>query len=628
MAQAATREEKKGFFRSIWRFIVSVWVFMRSFFVLIGISVTVSVVCFVIIFNRSLDTVSSQLPDNIVLSYTFKAGITEVIGKPSLADPFGGPSATLRELVSALADGAKDARVKGFVAKVEDVDFSLAQVQELRAAIAAFRKTGKFAHVYADSYGAFSTSMGDYYFATAFDRIWLQPVGVVGITGLSMEVPFIKGFFDKIGVSAQFAHKGLYKSAPETLTDSDMSAPNREAAAALLSDLSRQIAEGIAEGRKMTVAQVRANIDAAPFSDKTALKAGLVDKLGYYDELLAEARQQAGLKEDDKLVSLTEYADKVDGLTGMKEFISDLRKEIKKAKDEAQGKKTAAAGGKKKIALVLASGEIVSFSGTRAAFGEGNIAANKIVKAFKDVRGDKDVAAVVFRIDSPGGSPTASETIRRAISQTQQAGKPVIVSMGSYAASGGYWVSATADKIVAQPATITGSIGVFGGKFVLAGLWEKLGVNWVSISEGGKAGMWSPQRPFTKEEFERFDAALGNIYDSFLDRVMEGRKMTRAQAKAVAEGRAWTGAQAREKGLVDELGGVDRAIELAKEAAKIDPAAEVEVEQFPPPSSPFSLFLDMMEDGAFFAPRMELRAEDLRKALMQVADEAGRPVLR
>ena len=244
MAQTAAREEKTGFFRSIWNFLGSVWVFIRSFFVLIGLSVTISLVCFVIIFNRSIQEPAPKLPDSILLSHTFKGGISEVVDRPSLVDPFKSPSATLRELVDALDRGAKDARVKGFLAKIEDVTFSLAQVQELRNAVARFRKAGKFAHVYADSYGEFSTGMGDYYFATAFDQVWLQHVGVVGITGINMEVPFVKGFFDKVGVSAEFVHKGIYKSAPESLTSTDMSAPNREAMASLLSDLSRQIVAG------------------------------------------------------------------------------------------------------------------------------------------------------------------------------------------------------------------------------------------------------------------------------------------------------------------------------------------------------------------------------------------------
>lgn len=623
MAEAAQRKSEPGFFGKLWNFFVSVWIFLRSFFVLIGISVTVIMVCLAVIVSRTMEDVTpKKLPANIVLTYTFKAGIEEVVRAPSLAGPFLRPQATLRELVDAFTAAEKDARVRGFVAKIEDVRFSLAQVQELRGAIARLRKAGKFAYVYADSYGEFSSGMGDYYFATAFEQIWLQPVGVVGITGLSLEVPFVKGLFDKIGVTPQFAHKGVYKSAPETFTDTDMSAPNREAAAALVSDLTRQIVEGVSESRGIPAAEVRRDIDMAPFSDADALKAKLVDRTGYYDEVMAAARKAAGLKESDKTVDLADYAEREERGFGFSSVWSELEREMEKAKPGKERE-----SGAQKIALILGSGEIVPFGGTHAAFGEGGIAANKIVEAFRQARDDKGVAAVVFRIDSPGGSPTAAETIRRAVVETQKAGKPVIVSMGGYAASGGYWVSANADKIVAQPATVTGSIGVFGGKFVFAGLWEKLGVNWVTISEGEHAGMWSPQRLFTPEELARFDAALGNIYESFLDRVAEGRRMTREQARAVAEGRAWTGAQAKERGLVDELGGLDRAIELAKEAAKLDPALDVEVEEFPAPKSPLEMLLEVVGEEAR-APRLSLREEDVYRLLSRLARESAQPRLR
>ncbi|MDI1227924.1 MAG: signal peptide peptidase SppA [bacterium] len=607
MAEQVVVKKQGGFFHGLWNL-------LKGFFVMMGFSFFILVVMLGVALGRAMDEKPEALPSKILLTYTFKAGIGEKLPKPSITQPFVHTTNTIRDLTEALEGAAKDDRVKGFVATMEDMKFSVAQVQEIRDAIAHFRKAGKFAYIFGESYGEMSSGMSDYYFASSFGQLWLQPVGIVGITGISAQVPFVKGTFDLVGVTAQFGHKGLYKSAPETFTATDMSEPNRRALTEMIGDLSRQMVGGVAEARGLTPEQVRMLIDNAPFTDQAALQAKLVDKIGYYDELMEAARKEAGLAEKDETVDLSDYAPEAKTkMKGFRGFVDEVKKEIDKEENKKSGK------GKPKIALVLGSGEIVSFGGAHAGMGDSGIEANDIVDAFKEVREDKDVAAVVFRIDSPGGSPTAAETIRRAVVETQKAGKPVIVSMGGYAASGGYWVATPADWIVAQPGTITGSIGVFGGKFVFADLWSKIGVNWVTISEGAHAGMWSFNRLFTDEEMAKFEATLDNIYEAFLQRVMQGRKMTHDQAFNVAEGRAWTGAQAKERGLVDELGGLARAIEVAKERAKIKPDVDVEVEQFPADESPLDMLLKLAGDKASLRPNLSITPQQLREMIEQQA---------
>lgn len=598
MAEAQARDDgqRKGFFAAVGRFFHGLWVLIRSFFVLLGISMFIIMISTAVIVGHAMKGGERKhaLPDDIVLTYTFSPDISEAESGPTLSRPFVESGVVLKDVIDALDGAAKDKRVKGIAARLDHLELSVAQVQELRNAVASFRKAGKFAHIYADSYGEMSAGMKDYYFASAFSNVWLQPVGFVGLTGISMETPFVRGLLDTVGVEPQFGHKGIYKSAPESLTATDMSEPNRMALGSLIADLSDQMVEGIAADRKLGKPEVQALVDNGPYADKPALDAKLVDKLGYYDQMIEQARKDGGLKEDDDTVSLGDYADELDkkgGKSLLDKLRNEVKKEIEKAETEAGEKsgKTVTASKKPVIALIRGVGEIVpSRAGGREGFNSGDI-----VEAFEDAVDDKSVTAIVFRVDSPGGSPTASETIHRAMMRAREKGKPVVVSMSGYAASGGYWVSTGADKIVAQPGTITGSIGVFGGKFVFAGLWQKLNVNWVTLSQGKNAGMWSFNRPFTEEQFAKFDQSLASIYDSFIKRVVEGRKMTKEQAEAVAEGRAWTGRQAKANGLVDELGGFDRALELAKEAAKIDAKTEVKIVEFPEPKSSFEKFMDL-----------------------------------
>ncbi len=578
--------------------------FLKRFLIVMGVSATIAFVLLVVTLNKAVNYVPPSLPDSMILTYTFKSGLEETVTKPAFSQPLLRPATTFHEVIESLTQASRDPRVKGFAARLQDIDMTPAQIQELRDTVLKFRKSGKSATIFTEDFGGFSSGMGDYYLATAFDQIWLQPVGAVSINGVAAEVPFLKGVMDKLGVEAAFGHKGLYKAAPESLTETGMSAPHREMMTALIGDLADQMVAGIAADRKMTPAAVRQLIDGAPYTDQEALRLNLVDKIGYHDEMMVQAQEKAG--PDAETVKLLGYSFKADtiklnlGITG---FISKFfRKENPDFFDR----------NKSKIALIFGVGDIVSYrSKTKAGFGEGGMSADKISAAFAAARKDSNVVAVVFRIDSPGGSPAAAETIRRAVIETQKKGKPVIVSMGGYAASGGYWIAAPADKIIAEPATITGSIGVFGGKLVLAQLWQKLGVNWDSVSSGDNALMWSSNAGFSAKEKARLDALLDNIYESFITRVMEGRKMTREKVMTAAEGRAWTGRQAKALGLVDELGGLDRAIVAAMAAAKLSPDQDVPVERFPERKSTMELFIQLATEGVFLTPNINISVGDI-----------------
>lgn len=595
--------------------------FFKRFFMVIGIACFISFVFFLATLNKLVNYTPPSLPDRMLLTYTFESGLGEVVTKPSFNQPLLRPATTFHEIVMDIRKAARDDKVKGFVARIKDMNLEPAQIQELRRAIAEFRAAGKFAYVFSDDIGGFSSGMGDYYLAGAFDQIWLQPVGAVSINGLAIEVPFLKGVMDKVGVAAEFSHQGIYKSAPESLTMTGMSAPHREMMSSIVADLADQMAVDLAADRKMTVEAFRAIIDKGPYTDQEALDLKLVDKLDYYGEMMATAKRKAGGLDDKEVVPLGRYsflADTIELNQGVSGFVSKfLRKSdpVTVTKDKA------------KIALVFGSGTIVPYtSKSKAGFGEGGMSADKIVAAFSDVQKDEDVVAVVFRVDSPGGSPVAAESIRRAIIETQKKGKKVIVSMGAYAASGGYWIATPADKIVAEAATLTGSIGVFGGKFVFADLWEKLGLRWESITAGDHAEMWSSNKGFSAPERARFEAMMKNIYDGFIARVMEGRKMTREEALAVAEGRVWTGRQAKEKRLVDELGGLDRAIAIAKEASGIPQDQLLPIERFPKQKSTLELFLSLATEGAVAAPKLNVR--DLLTAVQAAMVEESLSVPR
>jgi protease-4 len=522
-----------------------------GFLASIGV-LTLILVAVVAVLVEGLKPRVAPLPDNIVLTLDLTRGLNDGPDRDSLLQLLTGSRLQLRDVLDGLEKAASDPRVKGIFARVGSDDIALARIQELRDAIAAFRAKDKFAIAFADTFGELGAGTRPYYLAAAFDDIWLQPMGSLGLTGLYAETIFFKGTLDLLGVVPDFEHRGEFKTAANMLTETKMTPAHREEVEDLLRSLAGQIVDGVAAARKLGPAAVREAIDNGPLLADEARQAKLVDRIGYRDEAIADARARAG--SGAELTSLSAYLDHV-------------------GRPHESGER---------IALIYGSGMIVRGGGGGNPLSQSEVmAANDIVLAFRAAVRDPKVRAILFRIDSPGGSVVASETIWREVVFARERGKPVIVSMGDVAGSGGYYVAAPADKIVAEPATLTGSIGVLAGKLVVADLMRKLGVTTDSAQIGGNAGMFSITSGFSPQAQRRLDAFLDQTYEGFKDHVATGRHMTPEAVEAVAKGRVWTGAEAKSNGLVDELGGYDAALRLAREAAHIPADAPVELTVFP-----------------------------------------------
>jgi protease-4 len=532
-------------------------------FAVIGGLVILSVVAAVLVLV-TLRPGAPRLPERIVLAVDLRHEFPDGPDENPLLRVFHGGGPSLKDLLDAVAAAAVDPRVKGLFAHVGGGDFGLAHTQELRDAIAAFRAKGKFAIAFADSFGEFGPGTRPYYLATAFDRIWLQPMGSVGLIGLYSEVPFLRGTLDLLGIVPQFDRREAFKTAVNSLTEKNFTAAHREEVEALIASLGGQIVAGIATGRKLAPEVVRAAIDRGPLLDTEALASRLVDRLGYRDEAAAAARQLAG--GGARLVPLATYL-------------------------EAGGPPAAGP----RIALIYGSGLIVrGGDATNPLSGAGAAPADRIARAFAAAARDPLVRAILFRVDSPGGSVVASETIWRAVVRAQQGGKPVVVSMGEVAGSGGYYIAAAADKIVAEPATLTGSIGVLAGKLVVAGFLKKLGAAVDSAQQGADAGMFSAVSEFSPAGHARLEAFLDADYQGFKNHVAAGRHMSADAVEAIAKGRVWTGEQAKARGLVDALGGYETALALVRAAARIPIGAPINLAVYPPPQGPVEFVFDRL----------------------------------
>ncbi|HUJ99367.1 MAG TPA: signal peptide peptidase SppA [Stellaceae bacterium] len=495
------------------------------------------------------------LADQDILVLDLTKALPEGAPQDGLQRLLLGEEISFRDVLDGIERAEGDPRVKGIVARLGDGALGTAQVQELRDAIARFRAAGKFAFGYADGFGELGGGTRSYYLATAFDQIWLQPVGSVGLVGIRIEMPYFHGTLDKLGIEPRFDHREEFKTAANTLTDTKMTPADREQNEALLHSVYGQVVGGIAAGRQLDPARIQALIDQGPFTPQEALDAHLIDHTGYREDAVAAARTRAG--ENAALVSVRRYLD----IAGRPHQSGPT------------------------IAVIYGTGLITSGdSANNPLSGSEVLGADTLGRAFREAAEDASVRAILFRIDSPGGSATASETIWREVLRAKQAGKPIIVSMGNVAGSGGYYIAANANKIVAEPATLTGSIGVVGGKVLIGGLSEKLGITWDSAQIGANASIDSVVDDFTPAERDRFERSLDYVYGVFKDRVAEGRKLSADAVEAVAKGRVWSGTDAKARGLVDELGGFHKALALAKQAAGIAASSDVTLETFPPPS--------------------------------------------
>jgi protease IV len=574
-----------------------------GFFAAVGF-LTVLLVLGAALLIGGLKPTVTPLANNIILTVDLTQGLADGPREDRWLRLLVGAEPTLRDVLDGIETASGDPRVKVLLARVGDDELGLAKIQELRDAIAAFRAKGKFALAFADSFGEFGPGTRPYYLATAFDEIWLQPMGNVGLTGLYAEVPFFKGTLDLLGIAPQFDHREEFKTAMNSLTETKMTPPHREEVDALLASIAGQIIHGIAEGRKLPEAEVREAIDRGPLLADEASQAKLVDRLGYRDEVIGHARSRAG--SGAELTSLTTYLDRA-------------------GRPHREGST---------IALIYGTGLIQRAASSANPLTETNVmAATEITRAFRSAVRDPSVRAILFRIDSPGGSVVASESIWREVVFARERGKPVVVSMGDVAGSGGYYVAAAADKIVAEPATLTGSIGVLAGKLVVSDLFQKLGMSTDSAQIGANAAMYSSTSDFSARAHSRLEAFLDETYRGFKDHVATGRHMTQEEVEEVAKGRVWSGEDAKTRRLVDELGGSAVALRLAKEAAKLAPDAAVKLTVFPREKEPFEIILDRLigkerdgDDGSASSGSIErsLRAaQPLLQRLETLLDNSG-----
>lgn len=473
----------------------------------------------------------------------------EDVPPDSLARLLGEHPLSLLELLLLIRDAGEDPRVKGMVVRVRPLSIGWAKAQDIREALLHFRDSGKPLHAYLELELGGGTM--EYYVASAAEHIAVPPGAAAPVTGLLAQFIFLGGVWEKLDIEMQVVKIREYKSFGEMIGSKEMSAPHREMAESLLDSMYAQFVDGIAAQRELEPAAVRAVIDAAPATPDELQKAGLADGSEYLDELQTQL-----VGADGKFLLAEEYAARRRPLP-MQPTV------------------------RHRIALVYGIGPVMSGESRSSPLdGETTMGSDTLIEAFQDATRDEQVEAIVFRVDSPGGSALASDLIWRA---TRAAGaiKPVIVSMSDVAASGGYYVAAGASRILAQPGTITGSIGVVLAKPNVKGFLASLGINTAELRRGELAAMMSLTESFNPAELRRVNATMDYVYDQFLERVAAGRSLDKQQVNAIGRGRVWTGAQASENGLVDELGGFFAAINAAKTAVGISTEEKVELIFYP-----------------------------------------------
>jgi protease-4 len=478
----------------------------------------------------------------------------EVVPADPLSMVRGRRRPSLRAVVEALHAAAEDPQVTALIARVGGA-LPLARAQELRDAVREFARH-KPAVAYAETFGEGATGTVAYLLATGFSEIWLQPSGDLGLTGIAAEATFLRGALDKAGLEPQLSQRYEYKNSADRVVRRGYTDAFREASSRLVTSAYEQVVAGIAEARGLAPERVRELVEQAPLSAAQAQDAGLVDRVGYRDEVYAAH------KKDAELLFLSRYARTVTP---------------RKVAARVRARRAPV------VAVVTVAGAIQQGRSRRSLLSPGAGAGSDTVAAALRAAGRADdVKAVLLRVDSPGGSYVASDVIWREVGQLRAQGTPVVASMGDVAGSGGYFVAMAAEAIVAQPGTLTGSIGVFSGKVVTAGLLDRLGVATDAVTAGRNARMFSARVGFDSDQWRRLEEWLDRVYADFVTKVAAARGMTYEQVHEVARGRVWTGADAYERGLVDRLGGVRTAAALVRERAGLP--ADAELRRWPPSS--------------------------------------------
>jgi protease-4 len=534
---------------------------------------------------------AKSLPRSMVLSLDLRNVPPEAASTDLLSGGLFRSSRDLVDTVQLLWQAADDPRVVGLFVEIGDDQAGLARVQELRQAIANFRGKGKFTIGFAESLGGSGGHLGDYYLASALEQIWLQPSGSFAVTGIAVETPFMKDGLNKLGIKVEGGKRYEYKSAPDSFLETGYTGPARENLQQLLDSLFGQFVTDVARDRRLDASQVRRLVDAAPFDPERAREEGLVDRIGYRGDALEDVWQRAGTVRG--LVSLSDYAG-----------------------DETRPKPSGDV-----IALVRVNGPIVSGSGGGDGILDDDVmaTADDVVDALDHAARSKEVRAIVLRIDSPGGTYPAADAIADAVGRARSAGKPVIASMGDVAASGGYLAAVRADVIVAQPTTITASIGVFTIWPVASELLSSLGVKVDRISVGTNAGMYSSFQPPTTAQRAVVARELDGVYREFTRQVGEARKIDGPKLDTAARGRVFSGVDAKRSGLVDELGGLQLALSIAKAKAGIDETRQVEVHRYPDEQDRWHRVVDRLFKLAGVTAGPTMRAPpEVREALARL----------
>lgn len=530
------------------------WAFVRGLLAFIGLVVVVLAILSAGAFQwlRANLVELRPLPASILLTADLRGALPEVPSSDLRSLLPGRPELTLAQAVLALERAAADPRVDALLVRLDEGG-SLAQAEELRAAVQRFRAAGKRAWAWSDGFGELSPGNAGYLLATGFERIVLQPAGTVGLTGVALEIPYLKGFLDRLGIGVEVTRRAEYKTAFDSVAQERMTAPEREMLDAVVGTLHARLVAAVEERRGQGEAAARALIDGGPYAAAEAKRQGLVDELGWYDAVEAELRQSL---RDAATLALADYATRVG--------------------DPADAAK--------RVALIQAAGPIVRGGGD-GGFGADLIAADDLAEAIDVAAKDPAIDAILLRVDSPGGSPAASETIARAVRNAEAAGRPVVVSMGAVAASGGYWISKDASAIAAVPTTLTGSIGVIAAKPDLSRLSAAQGIVWEQVRRGDHAGLWSVGRPYTNAEAARADDLVAELYAAFTDGVAQGRNLAPERVREIAKGRVWTGQDALRLGLVDDTGGLLGALGLVRRELGIAADAPLAVSLRPEPDT-------------------------------------------
>ena len=456
----------------------------------------------------------------------------------------------LSDVLRTLHEASADPEVVGLVAKVGG-PLPWATMQELRLGVRAFAGSGKPTVAWAESFGEGSGDMTAYVLATAFDHIWLQPSGELGMLGVAVETTFLRGALDRLGIEPQLEQRHEFKNAADRVMRGEFTDAHRASLERLTGSVFDDAVDMIATGRELEASAVRALVDTGPRLAHEAVAAGLVDRLGYRDEVLSALRTRT--RSDAELLFAERWRPRRSPAAAL----------------HRSGPHRSA-----HVALVEVRGTIVTGRSRRGPMGS-LVGSDSVGAALRAAADDEGAKALVLRIDSPGGSAVASDTIWREVCRVRDSGKPVIVSMGAVAASGGYFIACPADVIVALPSTLTGSIGVFGGKLVSRELLDRIGLTTGTVSQGEHSLMHSTRHGFSDDERDRLGASLDAIYTDFVAKVAQGRRRSVAEVEQVARGRVWTGSDARVHGLVDELGGLRDAIAIARRRTGLPDDARV-----------------------------------------------------